>query len=208
MKVLDFGLAKLVADGSDVAQGISRANMSMSPTLSVHGTFAGVILGTAAYMSLEQARGKSADNATPVPVAHSSFNEDNGVFAPDGRWMAYTSNESGREEIYVQTFPPTGGKWQISRAGGTRAAWRGDGREVFFLAPDGALMSASVDTAGQFVAGIPRPLFVTGITDLTNSQNQPYAVSPDGQRVLLIAAPGSKPMTLSAIVNWSAPTER
>ena len=80
----------------------------------------------------------------PTVVASTPFEERGGQFSPDGRWVAYQSNESGRSEIYVQSFPGPGGKWQVSTAGGTDARWRPDGKELFFLAPDAKLMAVSV----------------------------------------------------------------
>jgi serine/threonine protein kinase len=77
-----------------------------------------------------------------VPFLQTRFDEDHGAFSPDVKWIAYSSNESGRQEIYVQPFPATGAKYRISRAGGIQPLWRGDGKELFFLAPDSTLMAA------------------------------------------------------------------
>ena len=83
----------------------------------------------------------------PFPVLQTRFDEIQGEFSPDGRWLAYASNESGRYEIYVQTFPVTGGKWQISVAGGLQPRWRRDGQELFYVAPDNRLMAAPIRVA-------------------------------------------------------------
>ena len=80
----------------------------------------------------------------PIPVVKTEFEERDGQFSPDGRWIAYTSNASGRVEVYVQPFPGPGGKWQISTAGGTEPRWRRDGRELFYLASDGALDGTAI----------------------------------------------------------------
>src|SRR5207247_6233838 len=72
----------------------------------------------------------------PYALLQTTFNSDHGAFSPDGRWVAYTSNESGREDVYVQAFPPTGDKYRISRNGGTHPMCRGDGKQLFFMAPD------------------------------------------------------------------------
>ena len=77
----------------------------------------------------------------PFAVLQSTFDEIQGQFSPDGRWLAYASNESGRYEIYVRTFPEAGGKWQVSAAGGMQPRWRRDGRELFYVAPDTRLMA-------------------------------------------------------------------
>jgi Tol biopolymer transport system component len=104
----------------------------------------------------------------PVPLLRTPFAEFQGSFSPDTHWFAYVSNESGREEIYVQPFTlpgsgssPAAGKWQVSREGGRRPKWRADGKEIFFRAPNGSPMTVDVTTGSTgFQAGIPRPLFV------------------------------------------------
>ena len=80
----------------------------------------------------------------PFPVLQTMFDETEGQFSPDGRWIAYVSNESGRPEVDVQPFPAPGGKWQISTMGGSQVRWRSDGRELYYLAPDGRLMAAAI----------------------------------------------------------------
>jgi Tol biopolymer transport system component len=96
----------------------------------------------------------------PMPVVASPFNETKPGFSPDGRFVAYTSNESGRAEIYVQTFPGTGGKWQVSTAGGNDASWRADGKELYYRAADQKLMAVDIQAGSNFQAGIPRALFL------------------------------------------------
>jgi eukaryotic-like serine/threonine-protein kinase len=99
----------------------------------------------------------------PIPVVNSPFYEGNGEFSPDGRWVAYHSNESGRFEIYVVPFPAGGGKWQIS-TGGISPRWRRDGKELFFIAPDGQMMAPTVSAAGTSFEAAPRvALFQTRI---------------------------------------------
>jgi eukaryotic-like serine/threonine-protein kinase len=137
----------------------------------------------------------------PFPVVHSPFDENYGTFAPDGRWIAYSSNESGQEEVYVEPFPATGGKVQISNGGGTQTMWRGDGRELFFVAPDGSLMAAPIKTTNGFESGAPQRLFATGLP-MTPSRRQ-YAVTGDGTRFLInvLRSPASP---LTVVVNWPA----
>ncbi len=91
----------------------------------------------------------------------STFSQSNAQFSPDGHWVAYTSNESGRLEVYVQPFPGPGGKWMISTEGGTYPLWARNGREIFFRSDD-KMMSASVETQPSFKAGTPRMLFQGG----------------------------------------------
>ena len=87
----------------------------------------------------------------PVPFLATDFDERSGQFSPDGRWVAYESNESGRYEIYVRGFPQTGGKWLVSVAGGTQPRWRRDGREIYYVAPDNKLMAVEVKPSGARV---------------------------------------------------------
>ena len=136
------------------------------------------------------------------------FNETYPAFSPDGRWVAYTSGESGRNEVYVVPFPGPGGKWQVSQAGGAYPRWRGDSAELFFHSSAGPLMSASVDGRGSaFLVGAITPLFEARIRNVgfggTNSNN--YDVTPDGQRFLVAVtddAPAEPPITV--LVNWES----
>jgi Tol biopolymer transport system component len=136
----------------------------------------------------------------PVPFANSRFSELGGQFSPDGRWIAYSSNETGRHEVYVAPFG-SGGKVAISSGGGELPRWRGDGKELFYLAPDNRLMAVPVDGSGTTVAvGDGVPLFAA---NLIRGSTFPYAVTADGQR-FLINAPGVKaaPLPITLLVNW------
>src|SRR5205823_1052435 len=86
----------------------------------------------------------------PFPVLDTQADETDAHLSPDGKWMAYESNESGRPEIYIRPFPDTkGGPWQVSRAGGTRVTWRQDGKEIFFISADGRMTAASVSATSD-----------------------------------------------------------
>ena len=101
-------------------------------------------------------------NRKPFPVIQTDFDERDGQFSPDGKWIAYESNESGRFEIYVQPFPGPGGKWQMSTNGGAQVRWRPDGKELFYIGLDGRLMAApfQLGSNGQAVEpGTPASLF-------------------------------------------------
>jgi dipeptidyl aminopeptidase/acylaminoacyl peptidase len=127
-------------------------------------------------------------------------------FSPDGRWVSYSSNESGRWEIYVQPWPATGDKWQISTSGGTDARWRPDGRELYFVSPVRELMSVPVDTARGFTAGTPQALFKANIAGpLGVGHRFPYAVDKDGSRFLMYVSDDEAPApSITVIVNWPA----
>src|SRR6185436_13163511 len=107
------------------------------------------------------------------------FEERNSQFSPDGRWMAYETNESGRFEIVVQSFPEPTGIWHVSTEGGTQVRWRADGREIYFISLDGKLMGAQVTASGsRFEAGKPVALFSTRIAGGGATVFRPqYAVS-------------------------------
>ncbi len=144
----------------------------------------------------------------PMPFLRTEFDEADGRFSPDGKWVAYNSNESGRYEIYVREFSPgqpaSGGKWQVSTGGGAEPRWRRDGKELFYLAPDGKLMAVEVKAGAGLEVGIPRPLFQTRVS-LGGILAARYAVTRDGQRFLIISEAAEafgEPATV--ILNWPA----
>ncbi len=120
----------------------------------------------------------------PMPFLQTQFEERQGQFSPDGRWVAYVSDESGRYEVYVQSFPAGGGKRQISANGGTEPRWRRDGKELFYLAADGKLMAVQVKGNSTFEASVPRALFVRPPLNLGGRVHSSYSVAADGQRFL------------------------
>ena len=140
----------------------------------------------------------------PRPVLQSaSFEQLQPKLSPDGHFLAYASNESGRWEVYVQPFPVTGGKWQISSGGGGLPLWRPDGKELFFLAEGGKVMSAEIRTDGGFQSGIPRQLFQADIK--YRGDAWPYDVRADGQAFLVnVLAEDSSAAPLTIVLNWNA----
>jgi Tol biopolymer transport system component len=134
-----------------------------------------------------------------------SFNYIGPNFSPDGRWLAYTTDESGRREVCVQPFPGPGGKWMISTDGGESPRWARNGREIFFVRGD-ELMSVDVETEPAFKAGTPRALFsAAGYLGYGN-----YSVAPDGQHFLMIKQEdvATSPKELNIVLNWSEELER
>jgi len=95
----------------------------------------------------------------PTWFPTSKGSETNGQISPDGKWVAYVSDESGDWEIYVTSFPDAAGKWQVSRGGGSEPRWRGDGKEICHIAPSGMLVAVPVNREGIFATGAPSPLF-------------------------------------------------
>ena len=108
------------------------------------------------------------------------------MISPDGKFVAYSSDESGDWEIYVTTFPGAAGKWQVSRGGGTEPRWRGDGKEIFYLGPMGMLTGVPVSTVGTFSTGTPTPLFqFHGRAPISSTDVYSYDVTRDGKRFLV-----------------------
>jgi hypothetical protein len=145
----------------------------------------------------------------PMPFLQTKFDEAQGSFSPDVRWIAYASNESGTYQIYVQPFPASGAKWQISVKGGAFPRWNRNGRELFYVANDGKLMSVAVRSNGaNFEAEVPKALFDARLPVTVNGGGTlfiPYALSADGQRFLItvgVSDRGLAPITL--LVNWTA----
>jgi serine/threonine protein kinase/Tol biopolymer transport system component len=141
-----------------------------------------------------------AKEAKPL-LQSSAFEQILASFSPNGRFIAYASNESGRFEVYVQTFPP-GTKSPISSGGGVFALWRADGKELFFLTGDGRVMAAQIKSDNPFQSDVPEQLFQTNIKF---ALGYPYAVSPDGSRFLInTPAEGNNPAPMTLVLNWTA----
>jgi Tol biopolymer transport system component len=131
------------------------------------------------------------------------FDEGAPVFSPDGRWLAYSSDESGRREVYVQPYPGPGGKWTISAEGGSEPVWNRNGRELFYRSGD-RMMAVEIVTQPSFSAGRPKLLFEGRYLPST-VQTANYTVSPDGQRFLMVkprAADESAPTQINIVLNW------
>jgi Tol biopolymer transport system component len=146
-----------------------------------------------------------ADSQVSRPFLHHPHSEGSARFSPEDpeetpRWIAYTSDETGRHEIYIRDFPSGTHKWQISNEGGLLPQWRRDGRELFYLTPDGTMMAVAVNQGSVLELGAPQKLFVTGLHLHSYSiwMNQ-YAVAGDGQRFLL-NRPGRSPEAITAVI--------
>jgi dipeptidyl aminopeptidase/acylaminoacyl peptidase len=141
------------------------------------------------------------------PLIESAFNKAEAQVSPDGRWLAYASNESGRQEVYVQPFPSLGGKWQVSTTGGAEPRWSRDGRQLVY-SNGNKMMSVEVETKSGFAAGSPRLLF-----------DQPYAhggpgsyydMAPDGQHFVMLKVDETKStqFELRVVLNWGEEVTR
>jgi serine/threonine protein kinase len=150
----------------------------------------------------------------PFPVLQKQFREEYPQISPDGKWFAYASNETGSPEVYVQSFPPGAGKWQISSNGGGPSRWRRDGKELFYLDSinSGRMFSVVINaTESKFEFSAPRPLFDSGYYVSRFAHDGPsniFAVSPDGQRFLIprpesnLTGAANTPITI--VLNWTA----
>ena len=150
---------------------------------------------------------------TPKPFLQDDFDKGGGKFSPDGKWIAYSSDEAGPYQVYVRPFPGPGGQYQVSAAGGSNPRWRHDGKELFYLAPEGKVMAVEVKTGSNFETGAAKPLFDAHVRGWLGaggagpglSARDNYAVSSDGQRFLLNSlAEGSAPSPLTVVLNWTA----
>jgi len=132
----------------------------------------------------------------PMPILPDNFRARQANFSPDARRIAYVSNESGRDEVYVRGFPAGEGKWLISSSGGTRPSWRRDGRELFYMSPEGMLMTVAISTAASGIRpGAARPLFQT--------RGAAYAAAADGNRFLMKAPiEDASPPGINIVMNW------
>ncbi len=122
----------------------------------------------------------------PTRILKGNGSQRNGQISPDGKWLAYASDESGAWEIYVTSFPDTAGKWQVSRGGGSEPRWRTDGKEIFYVAPSGMLTAVPVDATATFATGTPVPLFqIHGRAPISSTDVFSYDVAKDGKRFLV-----------------------
>ena len=139
---------------------------------------------------------REGDASTFVATA---FNERSPLFSPDGRWLAYVSDESGRDEVYVQPYPGPGGKWPISTEGGIEPRWSADGRELFYRLGD-KMMVVEVQSEPAFTSGRPQLVFEGPYLLGTSVAN--YDISPDGQRFLMIKEEEGQQDQINVVLNW------
>lgn len=210
---VDSGILWKPADGSGTEENlVPRLGLITIPTSwSPDGKFL-------AYYSIGTDTGRDIFIAPlqgerePRPFLQTKFDELHPRFSPDGRWIAYTSNESGQFQVYVQPFPGPGGKWQVSVAGGSQPIWARDGRELFYLSPNSdQVMSVSVTTQPNFSASPPRTVANTPPNLLTTAlPSSIYDVSPDGKRFLFVKAnaENSPPEEVRVVLNWAEEVKR
>jgi Tol biopolymer transport system component len=141
----------------------------------------------------------------PSLFVQTNFEERLSQFSPDVGWVSYQSNESGRYEIYIKPFPGPGGQSQVSADGGIQARWRPDGKELYYLAPDGKLMAVPIDIKGTTLnIGSPVALFQTRVWGSgTNTNNGfQYDVAPDGHFLINVTTEDAVTSPISLLLNW------
>jgi serine/threonine-protein kinase len=199
-----------MADGSG---GIERLNTSEYPQVPMSWSPDGQVLAfteinpTTGYDIWVLRMGDPSQGSGQVrkaqPFLRTPFNEAAPRFSPDGRWLVYASDESGRFEIYVQPYPGPGGKWQISTDGGTEPMWNPNGRELFYRTGD-KMVAVDIATESSFSAGKPRMLFELQYVP-TPATLPNYDVSPDGQRFLMlkpVEQAQAAPTQINVVLNW------
>ena len=140
------------------------------------------------------------------PIVQSQVLDGNGQFSPDGRWVAYMSQQSGRLEVYVTSFPGGGARWQISANSGTQPRWSADGRTLYFVSVAGQMMAASVDgTGAQFVVKDVQPLFSVNLF-VGPRISCGYDVTSDGKRFLINSAGQAETPRMVLVSNWAVET--
>ncbi len=144
----------------------------------------------------------------PFSLIQTDSDESHASLSPDEHWIAYTSNESGKYEIYVQPFPSGGTRWQISTNGGEFARWRGDGKELFYLSLDQKMMAVEVTQASNTLeAGGPKVLFPTQIGILAREYSA-YDVTPDGQQFMISSLSSLNSGKIRVVLNWASDLKR
>jgi hypothetical protein len=144
----------------------------------------------------------SVETGQVTPLFHTAAFEVQPRFSPDGRWIAYASDKRGRWEVFVEPFPPSGTRSQVSNDGGSQPVWRRDGTELFFLAPDGKLVSVAVTLGSKCSYDTLRALFQSRMRPTYPPFPLDYDVTSDGQRFLINSARPDTGPTISLVTNW------
>jgi Tol biopolymer transport system component len=169
--------------------------------------------GDGRYIVLQQVRktrwdlilARSDGTSPPIPWLATPFDEVSAQFSPDGKWIAYASNESGRYEIYVRPFPGPGAAIRVSVHGGRAPVWRRDGREVFFLSREDSLMAAPLTNGSPIKPGPPVRLFPTKVVPSLPGTSSVFEVSRDGQQFLINTRVGpDEPKRINLLLNWAS----
>ncbi|HSG01154.1 MAG TPA: hypothetical protein VLA20_08480, partial [Vicinamibacterales bacterium] len=146
------------------------------------------------------------DTGDTTPLVSTPFAELTGTVSPDDRWLAYTSDQTGRPEVYVRSLGDQAGLWQVSLEGGSFPSWRADGRELYFLTPQSRLMAVGIDARETFRPSAPRELFAALFDVDLALGTMSYAPFPDGQRFVVDVLKERRTALLTLVTNWLAPS--
>ncbi|HUQ87383.1 MAG TPA: protein kinase [Vicinamibacterales bacterium] len=193
------------------ADGIGKPEVLVSPD-----AYSGLKIATSwsadgqrlAFQHNQDVLVREADG-TIRPALNGAAYEREARFAPDGRWLLYRSNETGRDEVYVQSYPPGNGKWQISTDGGTQGMWAPNGKELFYKNGN-RLMVVPIELGSGFNPGGPKMLFQIPLPESSPGDASRYGVSPDGQRFLVTTTDNEAPPapTFNVVLNWQREFEK
>jgi Tol biopolymer transport system component len=204
-----FNLYQKLANGADQDELVVRSSDDMAPhSWSPDGRYLVYRLGFANQRNtgiLSMLGERKPRPFLPRPSVNVSQNA--AQISPDGRWIVYTSNESGRFEVYVRSFPVPAGKWQISEGGAVFPRWRGDGKEIFYYAADGRLVAVPIKSQAAIEVGTPVPLFDARMLNgpRTGVGFRGQYVTRDGQRFLLnVPLDGTASSLITVVINWTA----
>jgi len=204
------GIFWQAADGTGVAERLSTSAQLQAPWAFTPDARSLIIRDSEAKTGVDLAVLSVDGKGLITPLIKQTSNQTNADLSPDGKWIAYQSNESGRDEVYVRSFPSVdAGRWQLSSSGGTRPVWARNGRELFYLDGTLRLVAVPVQTGVTFASGNPTTLFELPSTPTATART--YDVAPDG-RFLVIKFPqndkSSNAPTLNVVLDWTAELER
>jgi Tol biopolymer transport system component len=188
------------------ANGTSQEEVSLGPALfpedwSRDGRW--IVYSTFGERTAVDIAAFNAADKKPRSIVEEPSNQLQARLSPDSRWLAYSSDESGEWEVYVRSFPDVGRKWLVSRAGGSQPLWRGDSKELFYVAADGRVVAVPIVGTDTFEVGVSQPLFATRIPPVLAPWRTNYAVTSDGQRFLVNSiTPEVAPAPITIAVNW------
>jgi Tol biopolymer transport system component len=185
-------------------QALSREDVANPSDWSPDGRYV-IFHQAVAITGLDVGMADLNNGGTRTFLANTVFDEYDGRVSPDGRWIAYVSEESCAPEVYAQSFPQAGGKWLMSAGGGTEPRWRHDGRELFYLAPSRQVMAVAVTASGSSIrAGSPKMLFQTPSTTYANPYQMSIEPTRDGTKFLVrsVASTAAASSSITIVLNW------
>jgi Tol biopolymer transport system component len=203
-----YVLKEIPLSGGRAAGELFRDSDSYGPSLATDWTRDGRLVAITrnafwspdlAYLELE--------NDTIHPYLETAANESDGQFSPDGRWIAYESDEAGAFDIYLRSFPEPGEATRVSEGGGMHPRWREDGKELFYLTPDWTMMAAEMKFEPSPEVVKRTPLFQMVMEDVLRGLSSPYDAAPDGQHFVVLV-PAEPPTPLTVVQNWTALLEQ